>query len=451
MDRGNTGREFNGIHPLFTLVGSFTLVVSIFVLSVFPSTFQTGPGEVFAQTTDGTVGTYSASGPEPLNTSGDGTTGTYSVSAPAVLNQSGDGTVGTYSASAPTPLSGGDGTSTSISPQQLYPLAPATSSQQAPPQVTRTYVGVMCIGNDAWWVWKYSDGSINKIQNFGHQPGECGNPTSQPAPARPQNTTPAVINTSSATTTVYQGGMCNGNDAWWVKKWSDGHIDWVRNFGHQPGECGNPASGSQSQPTTTQTSTATQQSTATHSGTSYPQCGGTVGLEGFASNHTVIVTPVLDSQGNIVRYDHNDQGIRPGQCGNPQVINVVQVAAPVVTSTPTPAPTVTPTPTPTPAPTATPVPTATPTALVTNVTCPAGTTAAMNGSTLVCVSTTPALTSASITTQTSKLPETGGPLAGVSLAGLVPLGFKLKRFNRFTDKGNAQSIWKDRELKSVLK
>jgi hypothetical protein len=48
--------------------------------------------------------------------------------------------------------------------------------------------------------------------------------------------------------------------------------------------------------------------------------------------------------------------------------------------------------------------------------------------------------------QVQELPNTGLPVAGLSLIALAPLGWKLRRFGlkHFT---NASSIWAERELK----
>lgn len=47
----------------------------------------------------------------------------------------------------------------------------------------------------------------------------------------------------------------------------------------------------------------------------YTQCGQTTGLEDYPADHVILVTPIKNCRGSIVRYDNKDKGQISGLCG----------------------------------------------------------------------------------------------------------------------------------------
>lgn len=202
-----------------------------------------------------------------------------------------------------------------------------------------------------------------------------------------------------------------------------------------------------------------------------PASGNTTSLVYFPGHAVMIKHPgyiqsSVEAIGTGVTIDVGN--LAPGDVNFVEVtFKATVVSSPTPTPTPTPTPSVTPAPTPTPTPVGGPV-----------LQCPAGFVSQVQGSTIVCVQQTQSQSQTQNNNQTSNqtvsvsapapvvttapaqpqvvataaapgvttLPKTGLPLAAYSLAGLLPVGLKLRRFGKSRD-GNlddVNSIWESR-------
>lgn len=225
--------------------------------------------------------------------------------------------------------------------------------------------------------------------------------------------------------------------------------------------------------------------------TEFPQCGGTVGLEGFPATDTILVAKFTDSCTGAERFGVVRNLGNLGQCAAAPTPIPTAIPTPIPTRVPTPTPIiVTPTPvvvTPTPTPVVivpTAIPTPTPMVIiptiipaggpVNTVQCQAGFDQRIVDSNIICVQqvqnqtqtqsststssattapinvtvTAPAQVAGVTVTKAEVLPVTGLPMAAWAMSGFLPLGAGLKRFGRFgkSSKDTARYLWQEREF-----
>lgn len=130
-------------------------------------------------------------------------------------------------------------------------------------------------------VINYEDGSIRPTALFfSYQPPTSCNPNDQSTWAKLysecDNSGPGMVHE------VFKD--CKG----------DFHI---KNVQFQKGVCGDDGSKASLQPTA-------------KCKDPYPQCGSTIGLENYPATDTILVTPVCNSTGDIIRYEHQNLGNR---------------------------------------------------------------------------------------------------------------------------------------------
>lgn len=206
------------------------------------------------------------------------------------------------------------------------PEIPAVSRPRGGSGRTITNEGGRCIGTHAWWVRDFSDGTTENVKDHG-ETGECGQTAS---------TTPVDTSTGD-----WEGAGCDGQDSVWGIWGADGSLKEVKNrVGKVPGECNNPIKtitfegarcrGNESW-WVKDFNDGTTEWVKNH-GQQVGECGNEASFEGPGCSGSNSVWGIWSRDGSRLITEKTNFGRRPGECGNP-----VTPLTPPVTPSPAPA------------------------------------------------------------------------------------------------------------------